>query len=440
MKRLVIFLIASIISLFGYTQDSVLTINDLYIDFAIPDMSAFNILGETPKNIAKPGNIKDFSAEILNISGGGMNITPGIALELNPYLIFNSRKEVKNQIGQYRRSKIRGLQLTLGTLQDSSGSKLAYGIKWTLFDKADPLIDVEFQNEIVALQQQYLNELPNSAVIRQNLQDSVNAFRDNLIYKYHNNIDIPTFQLDSYFLLPKDDDYVQESYSLKLKNIKEYINKSLTLNKLTVSEKKELDKLINEYYQIIQRIEIHKNRAETLQFDYQMKLKLNNYRKENWNRSALHLGVGHLLNSVDYTWGNIKSDKISFYANYKHPVYNHKTDKFGIGFIWQIIGNRYFSADSLDNKILLNIGNRIIIGQDAFRISFENMYTFIEKEKVENRNIFRSTLGFEFQISEGTWLEFAFGLDNEFHEIKNSSNVISLMNFKYTIGKERRFN
>lgn len=416
-----------------FSQDSVLTINDLYIDFAIPDISAFNMLGETPENVAKPGNVKDFSAQLLNIASGGKSIPPGIALEVNPYLIFTKRADVTNQIVKYRESKVRGLQLTFGTLQDSLGSKVAYGIKWTIFDKADALMNTSLQNDIIKLQQQYFLERPDNAVERNNFDksvvDFVKAFNEN-----NNRVKLSEFIKD-FFLFPGDKDYIEKSggYSFNLQRGITYLEE-IKKEKLSSQEEKDVESLFLKYYIIMEKYERYGADSES-----KIKQHLTNYRKENWNKSALHIAVGHVLFSDEYMWKDLASEKISYSLNLKHPVYNSKKN-YGVGMIWQIAGNSYFTPDSSQSVNSFSIGNRIIIGYDAFRISFENMYSFIGKEESDDQKIYRGTLGFEFQISDGTWLEMAFGINKEVEEIQNSNNFISLMNFKYTLGNNRRFN
>lgn len=440
MKKLY-FLLLIFTPFWVYSQDSILTINDLYIDFAIPDVSAFNMLGETPQNISKPGNIKDFSAQVLNIASSGKSITPGIAIEVNPYLIFNNNSQVKNQIGKYRKSKFKGFQLTFGTLQDSSGSKIAYGLKWTLFDKADPLNNPDFQNEIIAMQMNYLNGRPDNAYERNILQEKISVLIDSLEQRYSGSIQYSEL-IKNYFLFPKDKDYIVDDggYANKIREVEKFITTSLKIDNLKSDEKKNLDEIVNNYYEIIKRIRIYENQPDSLQYPNLIKSRLIKYRKETWNKAAMHIGLGHVLQSYDYTWEHLNSNRLSYFVNVKHPIYNSKGSKYGVGMIWQVVGNNYFKVDSSDTKILFSAGNRIIVGQDFFRISLENMFTFLNKEKQDNISYYRATLGFEFQISEGAWLEMAFGINKKINEIKATNSFLSLMNFKYTIGKERRYN
>lgn len=423
----------------AFSQEDEITINDLYIDFAIPDVSAFNMLGQTPLNISRPGNIKDIALQALNMANAGKNITSGIATEITPYLLLNNKTPVTSQMGRYRKSKWKGLQLTFGTLTDSSVTRVGYGVKWTFFDKADPLNSPAFQQEIIALQKQFLDELPDRAEVRNELQVEVSEFLTGVNENSENTVSFSDF-IRNFFLFPGDSDYSEDAggYSFKFKSALKFLEEGTGRN-LQQEEKEKLDELFVNYYEVIALSKTFNERPDSVTFDYKIAKRLERYRKENWNRAALHAGLGHVLESEDSRWESLKGDRISYFINFKHPVYNSPDFTYGVSSVWQLTGNQYFSADSAETKGLFSLGNRIIVGHDYFRVSLENMVTLESIVNMDNYNFYRGTLGFEFQVVEGTWLELAVGLNRSFSDIKEADGLVSLMNFKYTIGKERRF-
>ena len=66
MKKVIVSLSIIIVLLFSqyllYAQaklDSLKNIDDYYIDFSVPDIGAFTLLGTKPDNITNPGNTKN---------------------------------------------------------------------------------------------------------------------------------------------------------------------------------------------------------------------------------------------------------------------------------------------------------------------------------------------------------------------------------------------
>src|SRR6478736_8129729 len=63
-------------------------INDYYIDFAIPDITAFSLLDINTNKINRPGNVKQFAIGVQNYVDANGNLKPGLAMEFAPYKFF----------------------------------------------------------------------------------------------------------------------------------------------------------------------------------------------------------------------------------------------------------------------------------------------------------------------------------------------------------------
>jgi hypothetical protein len=75
-----------------------LNIDDLYMDFSIPKVTAFSLLNVDPSNILKPGAVKKFAigaGTFADSSGTGKS---GIAAEWSPFFNFfsNGKRMVKS--------------------------------------------------------------------------------------------------------------------------------------------------------------------------------------------------------------------------------------------------------------------------------------------------------------------------------------------------------
>jgi len=136
-----------------------ITTDDYYIDFAIPDLGAFTLLNSKPENITTPGNTKELAASLLNVVSGGTHISPGLAIDWAPVRTFWKSTTPQD----YKNSHLwRNLQITLGTISDSIGTKVGAGVKWTFVDNSDPLLDEQYEAKLLNLRASAFTDLPKA--------------------------------------------------------------------------------------------------------------------------------------------------------------------------------------------------------------------------------------------------------------------------------------
>ena len=123
-----------------------ISIDDYYVDFSVPDITAFSILDVNPNDVVRPGNVKEFAAGVVNYVSENGNLKPGLAIELAPYrLLARSKKRVATT--WQRNKSLKNLQLSVATAQgDSTNLLVAWGVNWTPIDKTDPVGDKGLQN------------------------------------------------------------------------------------------------------------------------------------------------------------------------------------------------------------------------------------------------------------------------------------------------------
>lgn len=410
-----------------YSQDNKkeTTLENLYIDLSVPDLSAFTLLNIQPTNTVKPGNIKELSAALFNIYNISGKISPGIAVEWSPYLTFNKNKILrvsKNDIITNLDKFWRRLSFTLGSVEDSTSSKLSYGGKWVIIDKSDYLDNKDFIRKIIGFQEQILNLNPVSA-------DKKEAFTTNYTKYIHDargrNAESSNIisELNKIFDTPGLDK--QEEWN-KLNptesGLREKINK---INGLSNDNKQKLYGFANEYLAMVNAVK--SNKIPVIE---QLEEYIDNYKKNNWNSNALQIGVGQIFNSPDKSWKGIKSNYAGSYLNGALKMGN-----WGQGLL-QITYNKY-SADSAKPENSYSIGTRLLLGSYSFRFSLD--YSFFQSKLNVTEAIEKNTklaLGIEFKVADGTWLELAVGNSGENLDL---AKVFSLANFKYAFNKEQRF-
>ncbi len=120
--------------------------------YALPESPAFSFLGVTPAEVARPASAHAFGTAVLNAIDPSGQVVQGLALDVAPWTYLPG---VAITLEDYQR---RGLlyalantQLSLATARtagDSMDTKLALGLRLTLFNTADPMADSAFTNEL----------------------------------------------------------------------------------------------------------------------------------------------------------------------------------------------------------------------------------------------------------------------------------------------------
>lgn len=418
-------------TLFGQTKDST-KIDDYYIDFSVPDIGAFTLLGVKPEQITNPGNAKEFSANLLNIISSGNKITPGLAFDWSPYRSFG-RKNIT--VADYKKYYlIRNLQITFGTISDSFGTKLALGTKWTFIDKSDPLLDQVYASKLNELHHdifQYKERVKN---------EFFNINRKKFLVYIDSSRNLQHVVQGDHSLLslmdPNDSKVLEkESYVLA----QEIVNLIDSLIKSKGSE----DTLRATEITAIQNLCFELKKIEEVQdeFDQQMledfKKAKKQWKQENWNATVITTGIGWVWNSPDSKWAGLKTQVFKSYLNGKFPI----------GKKAQTTGIVSYSIPKLpsaknDSTFLSQffVGSRFLIGNADNRFSFDAGYSFNRASNAGyDKKELALNLGFEFKVSDGIYLEIACGVKGKTSELFESGNILSLGSLKYAINKNRRF-
>jgi hypothetical protein len=133
------------------TKDDTTLIQHFKLNFAVPDIPALKILGNSPSEILKPStpeNLSVIASELFN--GSNIVIPKSMAVEIAPLLLLNSKMTLE----QYDKSAILySVRLSAGTFKDNDNhtSKLALGTRITLIDKGDLKNDKAFREQLFRL-------------------------------------------------------------------------------------------------------------------------------------------------------------------------------------------------------------------------------------------------------------------------------------------------
>jgi hypothetical protein len=452
MKNIILTIIVLIVITnisFSQKNDS-LKIDDLYQNFNTSDLSAFSMLGITPQKITKPGSTKELEAAILNLTVLD-KLTSGIAIEWSPYTTFFSKAPISHE--EYKRGRFgRNLKITAGTLNDSSGINVAIGLNYIIIDESDPLIDSKFVDTITYLFSKYLNESPIGSTPKQKFENEVvgNSSKGKLgskIYSLKADYDNSSLQdllINEVFIFPSvKSKVIIPQYEVVYDLAKTRIDKFL--GDVSTDTSKEVKIKYNEMINTLREVvliyfEMLNKQAKFLvlnDINKATKEVVDEFNKNNWNKSVLQVGLGHVMKSDDYSYGHLRGTKWSAILNGAFPLLN--SGNFGI----QVAGlgnyNGAYNKDYSGWTYSATGGMRLLFGWHDFRISAEGIYSAIKVNSDTTNKFIRFTIGAEICINEKVWLELAVGCNGPTDSFNKEAKIGSLLNFRYAWNSKPRF-
>lgn len=412
----------SIYQLQAQNKNDSLTIDDYYIDFAIPDLSAYSLLNISPDNINKPRNIKELSFTLLNINKDG-KINPGVGVEWSP--LYSLKDELKNVKEYQKNYLLYALQLSSATNVDDEGAKLAFSFKWTPIDNTNPLLSNKLGNRII------------EKLIKGNFIDNYKDFSDTITaffsaFAINNNnklILINYFETDTSKYEPPEP-FTPEAQKERV--IKELSKCNISLNS---NQQIQLSSLSELYIKLISSKTIYSKDIESWVINEKKQ-----FQKEHWNSSILEISSGYIFNSVDSTWNNLKGNRWSSYICGGMPLGKH------FQFIGQIQYSNFIEKDTFQipyvnyyHKSMFFVGGKILGGNENNRFSIEGSYTNLQSSLSKyNDSKMRFCIGFEYKLTEGLWAEVATGAYSSTYE-GDKFKPMTIGSIKYALQKKRRY-
>lgn len=380
MKTTFLFLIVFVIPSICFSQTDDTTLVKFYkVDFAVPDLPAFNILGTSPSDILRPTDVKSLSVVTSEFYNGSTIVLPKtFSMEAAPFMLAKNNtltlKEYDNNKWLYN------FRLSIGTntseINKIKYSNLAVGARFVLIDDGDLKNDKSYRKK---LWESTAIEVNVENILKKEFCDSVNK---------------PLLQVITDEVLNKK----MEKYIAS--------NKEKRIKEIDVSG----------YY----LKELEKTKEE--------------YKKANWNKQKLEIAYAFLGSSSDSLVKNIKSKKHSAWISYANPL----GTKWG-----QLLVGANFSyvfADSLNKETTQTVNFRYSTFSTAIRLYFgSNRFKgFVEGQGKRNwlykKNDCLFNLGSEINIRDGIWMVFNAGVNwNDFSSKNSKSSFYSGFNLKFTI-------
>jgi hypothetical protein len=403
------------------------TIDDYYLDFAIPDLPGVGILGLSPSKIARPGPIKELAVSLLSLADDAHTITPGVALAWAPKQTFPGRS-----LDEYRRGQLRKVVLSFATVKNSRRTLLGVGGRFIVFDRSRAVDDRAFIEAVEGALDQVAMDDVQAVLLRNRLRNDVEPFVvevARLVKPAVGPGDAEVERLRDVWTLPAQPPapgaLSAELKSAQFRRVFAAVaraqgrsNAALPAELESELERRAADFVVLAFQLADDRPGVIRTIRERVE-------------KQKWNAASLFVDAGLSWAAPDSTWESLRGHSVGMMAAGSFPI-----GASGQG----IVQVQYRSGLDPEEpeRSSGSIGGRLLIGNSRNRLSLEGIVDRVD-DKGARANSWRGrlTAGTELRIADGFWLEVAAG--SEFHGPEGKSAVVSLANLKYTFRTKPRF-
>ncbi|QXD16486.1 hypothetical protein GQ464_005935 [Rhodocaloribacter litoris] len=124
------------------------------LDFSVPDAPAFNLVAVDPSAILRPTTVRQLTSSVADLTGagGGVTVPEVFAVEFSPGMLVGGKDLT---LSAYRaRPWLYRLRLSAATRRgegEAGPSAMAFGVRASLIDEADPRTDDDLIQRVTAL-------------------------------------------------------------------------------------------------------------------------------------------------------------------------------------------------------------------------------------------------------------------------------------------------
>lgn len=398
--------------------DSTRTLDDFYSDFAVPDLAALTLLGAASDDVSRPVTPRELAAEFLNGAGSGTQVQPGMAVEWAPFLTFLDKPAPT--LDEYREHKwLRGFSVSMGTLRDSSAARMAWGFKWVLVDRGDPLLNDPLRIRLEALLGKDSGRAAAKNAFLASKRDVLRKALGAEAYKRWILEPDADYQFPAIDTLPEtclDGDFVRQ-HLLRI-----LVERGAALGD---SDSVAVAGLAAQYNYLCNAENLKSGRMER-----ELEEAIEAYQDSTWNSTAIQVGGGMVWRADDFKWSGLEGEKGSLFLSCAL-----RAGSWG-QFILQ--PQATLRTDSSAHHGLYSLGGRFLSGKGGFRWSIEGVTAYDEGKPKDEDYTYKATSGVELKINKTTWMEVAVGSEGPVGHLSRS-NLISAANLKFGFGKEPRF-
>jgi hypothetical protein len=404
-------------------EEPKVTLENLYVDLAVPDLPALSLFGLNPSKVSRPGTLKELSVSVFPLAGAEAAIGPGVAVAWAPVYTF------ANSIDDYRKPVLRRLAFSLVTSKEGKTDAVnaGFGVRVMLHDGADPIMSPDYERGVLTI---LASGDVSTRVSQAFQQNQARPLLQKLAARMAGGNETVQFQIIADLLTPWDirgPAPTPFTVGAKVENFSKAV--IATADRLKLSRPDladfagEIGQLAAAYLtQVV-------TTASTLRT--QLAKHDQEFRESHWNAPVVSADAGVVAQSPTGKWGDLADPSVGGLFSAAFPAGRHGQ------IVLQAHGQKRTGAESSDTSNIAS-GARYLVGTSTKRFSAEFFMDKVESTDAEKHGTSRRfTVGAEFRLGQGFWVEAAFGSDRRPGE--SGWHLLSLANFKYAFKSAARF-
>ncbi len=138
------------------------------IDLSVPESPAFVPLGLTTENVVRPSSPRELAVALLNGVDRNGNVQAGLAIDTAPYMLYFGDKLTIRHYREHAVTRfLSRIQLSVasakGASSDDETTKIAGGLRLTIFDLGDPRMDTQMDKDFDDASGDFLHPSPTAS-------------------------------------------------------------------------------------------------------------------------------------------------------------------------------------------------------------------------------------------------------------------------------------
>ncbi len=382
-----------------------------YVDFSVPDLSAFTLLGVNGARVSRPGNVRALATALTNGLNTRGTLEQGTGLEVALLRVLAAPRT----LDAYRPLRDR-LTLSGAALREADTTRFGLGFRWVLVDRADPYDRRNgLRDSVVAALDRALDR-GLTADRRQAYQDGLIGFWAALLP------DSP----DAAFALAGAFDVSTPPDPLTVDAVTARAQDSLDAHglALTPEQAARVRGLAEEYVRLV-RVE------QDVDVDAEVEAAVvdakRRFRDRTWNAFSVQVAGGGTFRTAAGP-GSLAGEEVAGFASVAYPILPRHGQLVAHAQVRLPVG-------ATGTPVQATVGGRLLLGTSTRRLSVEALYGANDARLEAARSV-RFSVGGEFRLADGTYLELATGLDNP---ESGASRFLTLGALRYALRSDRRF-
>ncbi len=381
-----------------------------HIDYSIPDLTGYGLLGVDANTVTKPANVREFASAILQGVGRDGHVQSGVAVDWAPLRSLGNQ----SRRAYLRTRLVRNLQVSAASVKEDPRARMAMGVRWIPIDRTDPLADPDLHEKASQILDEVVVTADKNPPLARVGSALTGAWKDRLAAE-----PLRFGEAISQVLEALRGATSGESALAGVDRALATV--AISRAALPESTRLVVQSAASELAEINTRIARGLSDAEK-----RLGAERERFKQAAWNKTVVELAAGTTWASDGGTWSGLKTDRFSSFAGAGVGLTNH-----GQGILQLKYDNAWRSAS--DTTTSWTAGGRLLAGSSDIHGSLEAAHTRTRTKSKGELKTTRLAAGVEFQVISGAWLEVAIG--GTVPE-NGPSKIFSLASVKYALRNE----